>query len=359
MKSDVLSDAEFQRVVRNLLEAAVPERKEELGELWEAYKLCFERLADNSLDVSPGVLFDTIVFSPRSMRLFWLASFIAWEALMEVEMTHTKGVSVAQLTKAAHDLSRSLKEQGSSVVVEMFKEVFERNTDDDLSRFDEVPETFVRYLENQDISVIEKIISSASTGAGRFDEMFEEFVKLYKEKDISTIKMPEGVPEPCCAQYSDLQEPHVLMAMDLAKLAVAWVFFHEIKHVQDQHERGDAEQGNFKKDKKELHRDEFACDEYATKFLLKKVEQYAQDCAVDPSSAKSNRVLGIYIALFAMTLMKAGDWGESEKHPAMQDRIDNVTKYISSSGTGVADWIVHDIFDRLQHKWPNTSTPAP
>ena len=233
-----------------------------------------------------------------------------------------------------------------------------KKSQDDLSQFSEVPETFVSLFKDQDISVIEKIISSTLVGQSRFDKMFEEFARLYKEEGLSTIKMPEGVPGPCCVQYSDLMKPHVSMAMDLVKLAVAWVFFHEIKHVQDQHQE---EISNTKRSdsKKELHEDELSCDKFATKFLLEKVDQYAQDYAEDPSKVERKRVLSIYIALFAITLMQAEDWEESEQHPAVQDRINNVKKHIGSSGKGVADWIIHDTFDRLKLKWSSTSTPAP
>ena len=224
MKNDMLSDAEFQKVVQNLLEAAVPERKQELDDLWKDYQLHFKLLPDNRGFVIPSVVYKQIIFNQRAMWLFWLASFIAWEALMEVQMIRTKDVKLGQLIEAVDKFSRLLKEQGPLFVMEMLKKA-----PSDLGQFDEMLEEFVRLFENKDILFIKKIISNSPTLPGRFDEMFEEFAKLHKEEGISTFKMPKGVPEPCCAQYTDSQKSNIPMAMDLAKLAVAWVFLHEIK----------------------------------------------------------------------------------------------------------------------------------
>jgi hypothetical protein len=46
------------------------------------------------------------------------------------------------------------------------------------------------------------------------------------------------------------------------------------------------------------------------------------EASVDAHQVHQKRQIGVYFALFAMALICAGRWAESETHPALQTRID-------------------------------------
>src|SRR3546814_5540069 len=55
------------------------------------------------------------------------------------------------------------------------------------------------------------------------------------------------------------------------------------------------------------------CDGYAATFLLDKVDAYASAENVPTEKVRQKREIGIYFALFAMTLIGARHWRSSER----------------------------------------------
>lgn len=67
--------------------------------------------------------------------------------------------------------------------------------------------------------------------------------------------------------------------------------------------------------------EELSCDEFATRFMLERVREFAAQHEKDPELARHKRELGIYFAMFALTLMKNGNSDDSATHPAIQTQI--------------------------------------
>jgi hypothetical protein len=66
----------------------------------------------------------------------------------------------------------------------------------------------------------------------------------------------------------------------------------------------------------EHHAEEFSCDDYATEFILDGIDSYAAMEKVSADLVRQKREIGIYFALFAMTLVSRDKWGQSASHPA-------------------------------------------
>ena len=340
MQSARRSDAEVQEAVRSLFEGVAPERNSELEKLWKDYKPRFNILADDRPNepVMQVRLYhdDEIEFNHRAMRAFWLAAFIAWEASIEMQVMHTSDpIDCSRVSEIIEILQRPHEEQGPLDFKEMLK-------------------ILARLHKEQGALAVEEMLTRESTDLGRFDEMLEVFFKILDpEQDPRDIEMPNGVPEP--GPYPDLQESDIQSPIDSAKLAVGWGFLHEIKHLQNLQNGTNAKRDD---SKKKWHKEELACDEFATTFLLEKVEEYAQMKSEDAQSVKRKRNIGIYAALFAMTLMKAKNWKASRTHPKMQTRIDATTKCIDDFGNSILDQKTgYMMFTRLQLLWPDAPCP--
>ena len=347
-----LSDSEIQNVCRNLILRAAPEREDELEKLWREYEPCFKLLKDtesNEPEIRIRPFTHEIEFNLRLMRVIWLAAFIAQEAFREVQLMYTRNL---------------IDSDKFDEIFEMFLILFKRHdtgtgkkiptresTDSD--RSDEISEMLSNLLKQHNLATAKEILTKGSTEPGRFDEMLKTLFEILDPQNKPwDIEMPKGVPEP--SDDLDAREPHEQAPIDLATLAVGWAFLHEIKHLQNLQKDTNAKWDD---PEEEWHKEEFECDEFATTFLLKKVEQYARMKSVAPQSIKRKRTLGIYYALFAMTLKKVENWKGSNTHPAMQDRIDATQKLIDDSGVEVSSWIAHDTFFRLRLRWPKAPGP--
>lgn len=199
----------------------------------------------------------------------------------------------------------------------------------------------------------EHVHELATTGTSdykRFNEMLEVFFRILKEEDPSTIKLPAGVPEP--GTYLD--NPSARAAGELATFAVGWAMLHEIRHLQHQQEGTGAKQGA---SSEEYHAEELSCDEFATNFILEKIGTYASLHGVAADQIRQKRQMGIFFAMFAMTLIGNGCWTASDSHPAVQTRIDATIKQMSSNGRELSDVVAHAAFAALWLKWPDAPGP--
>jgi hypothetical protein len=69
------------------------------------------------------------------------------------------------------------------------------------------------------------------------------------------------------------------------------------------------------------------------------------------------RQLGIYFALFGLTLLAKDNWGATSTHPAVQKRIDAVHQAMEPSRSEIAYAIAHVAFASLRAMWP--AVPGP
>lgn len=77
------NDDEIQVAVRNLFLGAVPEREQELAQIWSQYQLRFNLLPDHGRDglfVMDAGAYRDVRFNHRALRAFWVATFSAWES---------------------------------------------------------------------------------------------------------------------------------------------------------------------------------------------------------------------------------------------------------------------------------------
>ncbi|MDB5411529.1 MAG: hypothetical protein JWL84_6441 [Rhodospirillales bacterium] len=75
--------------------------------------------------------------------------------------------------------------------------------------------------------------------------------------------------------------------------------------------------------------------------------------------AVRKRELGIYFALFAMTLTARGRWGASRSHPAVQTRIDAVRALMGRRRDEVAEAIATVAFATLPALMPGVPSVVP
>lgn len=283
MSIDWRNDEEVQLAAHNLFLGVVPERSQELGELWIKYDLRFNVLEELTSDGS--FIFDAgqyrdIRFNHRALRAFWLSGFIAWEGYRSIH----------------------------------------------------------------------SFLITETLDFHQFNEMVDVLFDILREDDSAIVSMPKGIPEP--GKYAGPAEHKV--AAELSTMAIGWAFLHEVRHIRHQREgtsRGDTHL--------EKHAEELSCDEFATRFLLDRADEYASEHGEDLHLVRSKRELGIYFAMFALTLIKAeaGKWGSSESHPAIQTRIDAMINQIQGNGTRLSDAIAHVAFGALWGRWPDAPGP--
>lgn len=200
---------------------------------------------------------------------------------------------------------------------------------------------------------VHEVATGSEADFDRFNEMIDVFWKMLTVEDLSDVEMPEGVSEP--GAYPDREKyPQERAAAELATFATGWAFLHEIRHLKHQQDGTSAAPDA---PAEEQHKEELSCDEYATTFILDYVDQYAMEQAVDADKVRQKRELGVYFAMFAMTLIGAGRWNASESHPAMQARIDAAIQQMGGSGTSMSDAIAHAAFAGLWLRWPDAPGP--
>lgn len=157
--------------------------------------------------------------------------------------------------------------------------------------------------------------AESSDDLAYFKQLLECVDAILDAADPEQIALPAGVPAPGTLENILIEAK---AAADLAIFAVGWAFLHEVRHIRHQREGTSAPDDAPSPEK---YAEELSCDEFATRFMLDKVADYAAANGVDPERVMTKRQAGIHFALFAMTLMQAGAWEASVSHPSMQNRI--------------------------------------
>ena len=187
----------------------------------------------------------------------------------------------------------------------------------------------------------------------RFRDMVDCFNRILTEEDSEGISLPEGIPDP-----GDLPDgkkmPQMRATAELAMFATGWAFLHEVRHLRHQQERTGATAAD---PPEKWREEELSCDLYATQFLLDRADEYAVAAGVPVSKVRQKREIGIYFGLFALVLIGAGYWHETDTHPAMERRIAEVMKKMDANGIRPTDAIAHMAFVALWTVYPEAPGP--
>lgn len=183
----------------------------------------------------------------------------------------------------------------------------------------------------------------------KFKEFVTSFEATIGNEQADDEPLPNGIPEPGFLP-DKVVDPQGRAAAELAIIALGWAFLHEIRHIRHQQE-GTSSGAFGTPESKRI--EEFSCDEFATRFILENIESYANNNGDSASLVRRKRELGIYFALFALTLLAKDQWGETDSHPAVQERINAVSKIMGADRDATAEAIAHAAFATLRAIWPS------
>ncbi len=105
------NDQPVQDAARYLFEGVAPERKDELKALWDRYSPRFNMLDDLGREgrfVLDAGLYREVRFNHRAVRVFWVASFAAWEGYRAVAQSVAEGRLDLTRFKALVDCVRDI-----------------------------------------------------------------------------------------------------------------------------------------------------------------------------------------------------------------------------------------------------------
>lgn len=187
----------------------------------------------------------------------------------------------------------------------------------------------------------------------RLKELIDAFDLVLASGTPDLEALPSGVPEP--GHYD--ANPQLRAPGELATLAVGWALLHEVRHLRHQQE-GDAADP-YDDDPTQRRNEELSCDAFATQFLLDQLDNYAKRENVSPTLVRRKRELGIYFALFAMTVMARDNWDASRSHPSIQARIDAVRALMGHQRDEVAEAIASVAFATLHALMPGAPGVMP
>jgi hypothetical protein len=143
-------------------------------------------------------------------------------------------------------------------------------------------------------------------------------------------------------------------ASELAFFATAWIMLHEIRHIFHQQDGTSSTWDG----PEAMRREEFSCDEFASKFLTEKANDYATQNNVFPDSVLFKRKTGIYFGVFALALLAQGNWGQSGSHPSVQARLDAVKNLLSKTAIDKEFAVAASAFAALNEVFPHSPFPS-
>lgn len=104
--TDMRNDQVVQAAVMNLFVGCAPERRDELDAMVRELQLQFQVHNDNHADgkfIFDAGAYRYIRFNPRSMRLFWLGAYIAWEGFCAPPMQVGQPADLSRFTALRSD----------------------------------------------------------------------------------------------------------------------------------------------------------------------------------------------------------------------------------------------------------------
>jgi hypothetical protein len=251
MEDHALNEEILTQAVLDLCVEAAPERRLELEGLWKQYGPEIVHKSDEP-GFNIGNAWNLIPFTPRSMGQVWLLGFAAWRALI----------------------------------------------------------AYCPY-----ILLLKEIVASGiynAPGQAQADRAYqcalEKAEELRTIANIEAFTWPADIPGPA----TSLPEAATDRAtIDLVKVAGAYVFLHEFRHLMFGAD-GDRPQDS--------HAEEIACDKFARDFLLEKIPDYCAATGYKQEAVLNKRLMGLVVGGFIL-LQVTVDRPGSNTHPAVALRL--------------------------------------
>ncbi|MBQ56775.1 MAG: peptidase U49, Lit peptidase [Pseudomonadaceae bacterium] len=245
-------------VILHLLRGAVPERADEISGLWRKYGHDVE-VATSTKGVTMNANVKRIKFDIKTIDLFWLLGFSAWRAI-EV---YSPAVVLATMTGVSLDDAL--------------------NIDEERGQFE--------FDYKQRIASVQSLIAAEQT---------------------ADISWPADIPKPT-DDRENLGDVQHQAAFDLTALALAFSFFHELRHVMF---CADHSAPSTRPE------EEVACDSWARDFMMSGLAVFAKTHGHSYADVQGKRAAGITLAaviIHAITPIHA-HWGD-QQYPPIAERL--------------------------------------
>ncbi len=243
--------------VRILLEAAIPERVEEFRKLWKEYAPSIEIEADSS-GFTINANKRRILYQQKALDVLWIVGFSAWESIA----TYSPTIATAL--------------------------IFHLRLEDAL-KYDDLRGQY------------ETEYKSRLASARAINDAHEFFLD----------KWPSDVPLPILNRESAYLEQAA--AYDLTLMAIAFVLFHELRHVML-----DRDNQHPPDDKVE----ELWCDIWAREFMTSNLAEYAHNHNHDYAQVLNKRASAMALGcLMLHEITPIFEHGGSKTHPPLGERI--------------------------------------
>lgn len=181
----------------------------------------------------------------------------------------------------------------------------------------------------------------------RLNELLELALAIRDADDPESVPL-QGLPEP--GNFPDRESvPELRAAAELAVFVSGWAMLHEVRHLKHQQE-GTSSQPDTPS--AEQHTEELSCDQFATEYLLAKVDEFATSSGQNGDSIRKKRALGIYFAMFALSVLAHDSWQASDSHPSIQARLDATRALVSGADVDEALGMAILAFFSLREIWP-------
>lgn len=247
-----------QTIVLNLLRGAVPERADELCQLWAEHRHSVE-VAPSGSSLTLNATSKRIKFDTKTVDFFWLLGFAAWRAIEvyapALVLATSTGVSIDTALKVDH-------------------------------------------------------------GRGQFEFDFKQRIaaahSLQSAGSTAAIQWPADIPMPT-ADRASLGDAQAMAVSDLVGLAFAFAMLHELKHVMFR-AAGDAPEAGYA--------EELACDVWARETMSSNMEEYADNHGYTYAQVAQKRAMGIALAAIIVHAMTPTHekWGSND-YPPIAERI--------------------------------------
>ena len=192
----------------------------------------------------------------------------------------------------------------------------------------------------------------ATEALRRFKSTLDTAMQVCAAENPDSIPFPKGIPQPGILEDHQ-PDSYARVAAEIAIFAAGWALLHETRHLMHQQE-GTSGVGTAE----ERHKEELSCDEFATRFLLEKVDEYAVSHGESKELVTMKRQIGIHFAMYALAVIGRDNWGESSTHPAIQSRIDQALSIMEEEGFSKGAAIIACAsFAALRREFPNAPAP--
>lgn len=263
----MIDQEELTAAVRDLLLESAPERRSELEGIWQKYSPSFAHASDTAGFKMEGGPWGLVFFTPRTTLQVWILGFAAWTALK----AYCPYVLLTVPLTTADDPEGIVVEDA---LIERLRQVDELNQMEDLQRF----------------------------------------------------VWPADVPQPGSAPPVRVEDRAIV---DLVKIATAFIFLHEARHLMFREENAAPET---------RVDEEHQCDAFARDFLLERIADYCGRTREDAQAVLDKRLMGIVLGAFVILhITPEGKRPGSDEHPPVAERFARLVQGGKGQG-GIAVW---------------------